>query len=228
MAKYEERQVPLGDPRYGAPKVTVRRVDLVFGKILLSDARLRPYLALDHRVVKGRSDEPADVIVHCVDHDVFVDGVTWGMSETTRGRPYEWCPECGQLRADHAPAEEELRAVDEARKDAHAARYPVSKRWDKSEALYTERLARAKAMVGRQFSQDIEAALTKLTSDPGASAASGNVCPGDDAAEPFIVGVVVAPDDVAADHAGLLLVGGVVGAVEGEVAQCGELGLDPV
>jgi hypothetical protein len=169
MAKYEERQVPLGDPRYGAPKVTVRRVDLVFGKIPLSDARLRPYLALDRRVVKGRSDEPADVIVHCVDHGVFVDGVSWGMSEATRDQPYEWCPECRQLRADHAPEEEELRAADEATKDAHAARYPVSKRWDESEALYTERLARAKAMVGRQFSQDIEAALTKLTSDPGAS-----------------------------------------------------------
>src|SRR5437016_6172676 len=57
------------------------------------------------------------------------------------------------------------------------------------------------------------------------SAASGNVCPGDDAAESFVVGVVVAPDDVAADHAALLLVGGVVGAVEREVAQCGELRL---
>jgi hypothetical protein len=40
--------------------------------------------------------------------------------------------------------------------------------------------------------------------------------------------VVVAPDDVAADHAGLLLVAGVVGAVEREVAQRGELRLDPV
>jgi hypothetical protein len=58
------------------------------------------------------------------------------------------------------------------------------------------------------------------------SAASGNVCPADDAAEPLVVGVVVAPDDVAADHAGLLVV--VVGAVEGEVAQRGELGFDPV
>ena len=56
------------------------------------------------------------------------------------------------------------------------------------------------------------------------SAASGNVCPGDDLAESFVVGVV-APDDVAADHAGLLLVGGVVGAVEREVPQGGELGL---
>ena len=47
-------------------------------------------------------------------------------------------------------------------------------------------------------------------------------------AEPLVVGVVVTPDDVAADHAGLLLVAGVVGAVEREVAQGCELGLDPV
>jgi hypothetical protein len=49
------------------------------------------------------------------------------------------------------------------------------------------------------------------------SAASSYVCPVDDAAEPFVVGVVVAPDDVAADHAGLLVVAGVAGAVEREV-----------
>jgi hypothetical protein len=61
-----------------------------------------------------------------------------------------------------------------------------------------------------------------------ASAASGNVCPGDDAAESFVVGVVVAPDDVPADHAGLLLVAGVVGAIEGEVPQRGELRLHAV
>jgi hypothetical protein len=169
MAKYEERKVPLSDPLYGSPMVTVRRVDLVFGKIPLSDARLRPYWALDRRVVKGPSDESAEVIVHCVDHDVLVDGATWGISETMRDRPYEWCPGCERVRADHAPAEEELRAADEARKDAHAARYPVSRRWDESEAHYTERLARVKALVGRQFSQDIEAALTKLASNPGAS-----------------------------------------------------------
>jgi hypothetical protein len=60
------------------------------------------------------------------------------------------------------------------------------------------------------------------------SAASGYVCPVDDAAESFIVGVVVAPDDVPADHAGLLPVTGVVGAVEREVAQRRELGLDAV
>jgi hypothetical protein len=39
----------------------------------------------------------------------------------------------------------------------------------------------------------------------GPSAASSYVCLGDDAAEPFVVGVVVAPDDVPADHAGLSL-----------------------
>jgi hypothetical protein len=38
--------------------------------------------------------------------------------------------------------------------------------------------------------------------------------------------VVVAPDDVAADHAGLFFVAGVVGAVEGEVSQRCALGLD--
>jgi hypothetical protein len=56
------------------------------------------------------------------------------------------------------------------------------------------------------------------------SAAPGYVCPVDDAVEPFVVGVVVAPDDVSADHAGLLLAGGMVCAVEREVAQRGELG----
>ena len=59
-----------------------------------------------------------------------------------------------------------------------------------------------------------------------ASAASGYVCPGDDLAESFVVGVVVAPDDVPADHAGLFLVAGMVGAVEREVPQRRELGLD--
>jgi hypothetical protein len=36
--------------------------------------------------------------------------------------------------------------------------------------------------------------------------------------------VVVAPDDVPADHAGLFVVAGVVGAVEREVPQGGEPG----
>jgi hypothetical protein len=43
----------------------------------------------------------------------------------------------------------------------------------------------------------------------------------------WIVGVAVSPGDVAADHAGLLGVGAVIGAVEGEVPQRGELCLDP-
>jgi hypothetical protein len=58
----------------------------------------------------------------------------------------------------------------------------------------------------------------------GPSATSGYVCPVDDAAEPFVVGMVVAPGDVPADHAGLFLVACVAGAVEREVAQGGELG----
>src|SRR4051812_40466650 len=40
--------------------------------------------------------------------------------------------------------------------------------------------------------------------------------------------MAVPPGDVAADHPGLFAVGLVVGAVEGEVAQCGELRLDPI
>jgi hypothetical protein len=53
---------------------------------------------------------------------------------------------------------------------------------------------------------------------------SGCVCPLDDPAQPFVVGVVVAPDEVA-DHAALFLMGGVIGAVEGDVAQGCELRL---
>ena len=59
---------------------------------------------------------------------------------------------------------------------------------------------------------------------PISSAASGYVCPGDDLAESFVVGVVVTPDDVPADHAGLLFVARMVGAVEREVPQRRELG----
>lgn len=40
--------------------------------------------------------------------------------------------------------------------------------------------------------------------------------------------MTVPPGDVAADHAGLLVVAGVVSAVEGELALGGELGFDPV
>jgi hypothetical protein len=42
------------------------------------------------------------------------------------------------------------------------------------------------------------------------------------------VGVSVPPRQVAADHGGLLVVAFVVGAVQGEGAQRGDLGLDPV
>ena len=57
------------------------------------------------------------------------------------------------------------------------------------------------------------------------SAASGYVCPLDDAAESFVVGVVVAPDDVPADHACLLFMAGKVGTVQREAPQGGELRL---
>jgi hypothetical protein len=66
--------------------------------------------------------------------------------------------------------------------------------------------------------------MPELVPPSDTSAASSYVCLGDDAAESFVVGVVVAPDDVPADHAGLLVVAGVVGAVQGEVAQRCELG----
>src|SRR5215472_6094846 len=94
------------------------------------------------------------------------------------------------------------------------------------------RSARSKPCM-RKSSQAIEHQAGKHTRkcrlfQQAPSAASSYVCPVDDAAESLVVGVVVAPDDVAADHAGLLLVGGVVGAVEGEVAQRGELRLNPV
>ena len=69
----------------------------------------------------------------------------------------------------------------------------------------------------------------RTLSDQGQpSGASGNLCPVDDFAESAVVGVAVPPGDVAADHAGLVVVAGVVGAVQGEVAQRLELGLDPV
>jgi hypothetical protein len=58
------------------------------------------------------------------------------------------------------------------------------------------------------------------------SDASGCLCPVDDFAESAVVGVAVPPGDVAADHAGLLVMTGMVGAVQGEVAQRLERGLD--
>ena len=51
---------------------------------------------------------------------------------------------------------------------------------------------------------------------------SGACC---NSSKSFVVGVVVPPDDVPADHAGLLFVAGVVGAVQREVAQRCELRL---
>lgn len=49
------------------------------------------------------------------------------------------------------------------------------------------------------------------------SVASANVCPVDNASESFVADVIGAPDNIPADHAGLVLVAGVVGAVKGEV-----------
>jgi hypothetical protein len=99
---------------------------------------------------------------------------------------------------------------------------------------------RREAGPGGQSGTTTDSSATGLTPDTGPSdkphpgpathpsAGSSYVCPLDDSAEPFVVDVVVAPDDVPADHAGLLFMGGVVGAVEREVPQRGELGFDAV
>ena len=60
------------------------------------------------------------------------------------------------------------------------------------------------------------------------SAASGNVCALDHLTQHSILRVPVAPGDVAPDQEGLGPVALVVHAVETEVAQRGELGLDAV
>jgi hypothetical protein len=66
----------------------------------------------------------------------------------------------------------------------------------------------------KAFRQATFAQLTQTQREQLTSAASGYVCPLDDAAESFVVGVVVAPDYVPADHAGLVFVAGMVGPVE--------------
>jgi ABC-type dipeptide/oligopeptide/nickel transport system ATPase component len=76
--------------------------------------------------------------------------------------------------------------------------------------------------------RDLLGRLFTAHPEENSSAASGNVCALDEFAEGSVVCVAVPPDDVAADHAGLLAMAGVVGAVEGEVAQRLELSLDPV
>jgi hypothetical protein len=63
----------------------------------------------------------------------------------------------------------------------------------------------------------------KTAAPGGRQSGLGDGCSFDDTAESFVVGVVVAPDDVPADHPGLLGVAGVVGPVQGEVPQRREL-----
>jgi hypothetical protein len=67
-----------------------------------------------------------------------------------------------------------------------------------------------------------------LSAAPPASVVSDNVGPHYDATEAPITCVAVPPGEVAPDHAGLLAMSAVVGAVQGEAAQRGEPGLDPV
>jgi len=52
----------------------------------------------------------------------------------------------------------------------------------------------------------------------------GRVYPRDEVAYALILSVVVAPDDVPAEHAALLQVGGMFGTVRGEIRQGGEPG----
>lgn len=169
MAKFEEREVLLGDAKYNPPRVTVRRIDLTFGKVSLQDPRIRPYLTLDPPVLRHQADEHVDMIIHCVTHDVLIDGVTWGSSEAKAARPDNWCQKCQHLRSDHAPIEAELKQADQAKRDAHTAQYPVARRWNESEVDYAGRLAHAKVMVRKAYPQDIEVAIDQLTASPTAT-----------------------------------------------------------
>lgn len=87
------------------------------------------------------------------------------------------------------------------------------------------RLATASSMIGSARSSGIWFRT---------STASGNLCPfdgagsSDDFPECRVSGVIVAPGDIATDHPGLLPVAGMIGAVEREVPQSGELRLNPI
>lgn len=167
MAKFQEHRVTLGDGRYGAPSVTIRRVDFSFGKIPLHDPRVSPYLDVD--VPSKVDNDRADVILHCVKHDTFADGVSWNGSASVAERPNLWCSECARMKTGHALIETEREAASQARQDAHESRYPVAQRWNESEAAYAERLAHVKSMTRRSYSQDIEVAIRTLAKQPQAT-----------------------------------------------------------
>lgn len=167
MAKFQEHHVTLGDGRYGAPSVTIRRVDFSFGKIPLRDPRVSRYL--DVGVPSKVDNDRADVILHCVKHDTFTDGVSWNSSASVAERPDSWCPECARMKTDHALIETERKAIAQARHDAHEARYPVAQRWNESEAAYAERLIHVKSMIRRSYSQDIEVVIRILAEQPQAT-----------------------------------------------------------
>ncbi len=99
-------------------------------------------------------------------------------------------------------------------------------------ALSRSKIAAALRRGGRQRrvderTEEIQASLrTAQLAAP--SAASGNFCALHKRAKCLVIGMAVPPGDVAANHSGLGSVGLVVGAVEGEVAQRAELGLDAV
>lgn len=109
------------------------------------------------------------MILHCVEHDVFADGVSWNSSVSTAERPDSWCSGCARLKAEHAPIDADRAAAAQAAQDVYEARYPVAQRWNESEAAYAERLAHVKSMVRRNYSQDIEAAIRTLVQQPEAT-----------------------------------------------------------
>ncbi|WP_344163053.1 hypothetical protein [Nocardiopsis rhodophaea] len=112
MAKFQEHHVRLGDWRYGAPSVIVRRVDFNFGQLSIRDPRVLPYLDVD---LPAKVDgDPADMILHCVDHDVLANGVSWNSSASAAERPDSWCSGCARLKAEHAPIDAERAAAAQA------------------------------------------------------------------------------------------------------------------
>ncbi len=123
---------------------------------------------------------------------------------------------CGRLLAMATRACADLAETARARKDEPAAEAALADAADLGSQL--------DRMAGTPFTD--HPFVATIPADH-ASAASGYICPVD-LAESFVVGVVVAPDDVPADHAGLFLVARVVGGVEREVTQGRELGFDPV
>jgi hypothetical protein len=176
-------------------------------------SRCAPAVYPYHAVVRITGEEAA-VINIAIGAALAWSGAAWNQWRTSR----------------HAGGE----ARTNRRRDAYAALIialdHLERAWTAGETLESEYLAHNMGQITGEAVREIHRAYVTvlLAGSDEASAASGNVGPVDDAAESFVVGVVVPPDDVPADHAGLFLVAGVVGAVEREVPQRRELRLDAV